>query len=748
VFVRTAVPLLTVLVSLVLISGCGGGGSGGSPAAPTCTGATLSCGGACVDPQVDNLNCGGCGTTCSGATVCTAGSCTATCTPVTLDLDTPFETAAPPFAAKASLLAPTALWASTTAPLPTNRSWQNLVLGAGGQKFDLLPYQIKAETTWLDVARVPPVSFVNSALQVSVPEMRQIMLGAFQFTGATPHVVQGHDLFSVTLRYGVAGASMIAPLLQGMPYVTVDYAGLRPMLIPGTFSISSVTVNGVTSTTPGVVSGTRFQLLLSDGSVWVVYASTSITFNWTAGNMVASSNFAGTLRVADAPDAAAMAVLDAHADVVPRGGTLAVQVACDVATLRFDFTTTGTGLLLMAAMPHHLARLVSPATTALTYPSLRGPLTGVEGSSWTISLPLSTMGWSAPRGIDPLKVEAVRAALAGDVAYAPDAVTVASNTYFGGKFLAKLARLALIADELGETAAAAALRARLTPLAAAWLEGTNPNPLVYDSTWGGVVATKALLTPDPANDYGSGYYNDHHFHYGYHLYAAAALAKADPAFFTSHRAALLALVRDIANPSAVDPKFPRFRHMDFFRGHSWASGLYENADGRDQESSSEAVNAWYGLHLLGLASGDARMSDLGRVLLALEVDSARAYWQVTAPSSIYTDPFAQNRCVGRFYETRVTFDTFFGTEPFKVYGIQMLPFTPVSEALISPAWITDAWPTMLAKTVGAPQEWSGLLTMAHATIAREAAWTEASGLTAWDDGNSRTNTLWWVATRP
>jgi hypothetical protein len=38
--------------------------------------------------------------------------------------------------------------------------------------------------------------------------------------------------------------------------------------------------------------------------------------------------------------------------------------------------------------------------------------------------------------------------------------------------------------------------------------------------------------------------------------------------------------------------------------------------------------------------------------------------------------------------------------------------------------------------------------MAHATIARETAWSEVTPLTAWDDGNSRTNTLWWVASRP
>jgi endo-1,3(4)-beta-glucanase len=278
---------------------------------------------------------------------------------------------------------------------------------------------------------------------------------------------------------------------------------------------------------------------------------------------------------------------------------------------------------------------------------------------------------------------------------------------------------------------------------AAWLEGSNGNPLLYDTTWGGVVPTSAA-----PRDFGQRHYNDHHFHYGYHLYAAAVVARSDPAFATAHRPALLGLVRDLANPSAVDPRFPRFRYMDFFRSHSWAAGLTERSDGQDQESTSEAVNAWYGLRLLGLALGEARLSELGRVLLALELDGARTYWQIPASSTLYAEPFKSNRCVGILFETKASFGTWFGNESYKVYGIQMLPVTPASEALLGPAWVSDAWPALSASAATAPQEWQGFLYMSRATIARDAAWGQVTPLTAFDDGNSRTNTLWWVATRP
>jgi endo-1,3(4)-beta-glucanase len=527
-----------------------------------------------------------------------------------------------------------------------------------------------------------------------------------------------------------------------MPYVTADYAGLRPFLIPGTYAI--VSVNG--STSAGQVTGTRFELVLSDGSTWVVYTSASVTFAWTSGNMTAQAAFSGTLRLARIPTPAAAAVLDAHKDAIPRGGRLEVSTACDVATLRFVYTTSGTGTLLLAALPGQVARMVSPVTTSLTFPTLTGVLQAVEGSTWTMSLPLSTIGFAAPRPIAPAHVDAVRAALAADAAFVPDPVTVDKDPYFGGKQLAKLARLALIADELGENATAATLRARLRPLVAAWLDGTNGNPFVYDTTWGGLVTTDGLA--NPSLEFGAGHYNDHHFHYGYFLYAAAALARAEPAFATTHQGGLLALVRDIANPSGADTRFPRFRHMDFFRGHSWAAGLTEEPNGQDQESSSEAVNAWYAIRLLGLASGDTRMSELGRVLLALEVDSARTFWQIPTPSTIYQDPFAQNMCVGILFQTRAFFGTFFASGPEYVYGIQMLPYTPVSENLISPAWIGSAWPKMQAAAAGASQGWKGFLYMGHAVTAPDAAWAEVNTLTGYDDGNSKTNTLWWVATRP
>jgi endo-1,3(4)-beta-glucanase len=717
------------------------------------TSGQVSCDSACVDPRTSATHCGAtgdctganAGTTCAAGQTCQSGTCVQSCVPVALDLATPFATTQPPFPSHHGQQIPTALWASTTPPLPTNTTWQNLVLGTGDNRFDMVPYQLRAEPAWLAIGVATPA---YDAVTAIIPDVRQIRLGALEFAGVDPQrTVQSYDLLSVTLRYAKAAGTMTAPLVQGSPYVTADYTGsLRPMVMPGSVGLTSV--NG--STAGGRVSGTRFQLGLGDGTTWVLYASASVAFDWVAGSagqMVAAAAFTGTLRVANAPSTPSIAALDAHAGVVPRSGSVAVATACDVARLQFIYTTTGTGSLLMTAMPHHMARLVSPVTAPLPYATLSGVLQGVEGSTWTMSLPLSPIGFSAPRAVASQYRSAVLAALVSDASFVPDPLTVSNDSYVGGKLMAKLARLALIADDLGETATAANLRTRLTPLVAAWLDRTNGNPFVYDDTWGGVVTVDALANPGAL--FGSGHYNDHHFHYGYFLYAAAALAKAEPSFATAHRGALLGLVRDIANPSGSDPHFPRFRHMDFFRGHSWAAGLTDAPEGQDQESTSEAVNAWDGMHLLGVAWSDTRMAELGRVLRALETDGARTYWQIPSASTIYGAPFKNNMCVGILRATRAEFGTFFGgAGPQYVYGIQMIPYTPASENLISPIWVGDAWTKMSAAAAGADQGWKGFLYMAHGTTDRAAAWTEVNTLTGFDNGNSKTNTLWWVATRP
>ncbi len=652
-----------------------------------------------------------------------------------LDADAPLDATPPAFDARSHPLAPTALWGELSMPLPTNAWFMNLVLGSGEQRVNVFPYQIKALSQGVSVAEGALSVSENSVVTADVTDLRIGIAGNFE-----GHALTRYDALGVELRYTNAVGSMRVPLVRGMPYVTAIYQNQTAQLTPGSGTITAV--DGIAP--PGVVNGKRFVLSLSNGQRWVVYTSLDTVFVSDSSRFYSASAFSGVLRVARLESDAELTLLDAHAEAVPLGGSFSMRIKSGTGELglRFDVEPeSARDKLLMFVLPHHEARLDGATWATLSRRSLRGSMRALIGAELTIDYPLVQVGFSALRPVPDESREAVLSALVEDEDYTPQAL----DPYFGGKHLAKLARLVLIAEELGDETRAEAFRARLESLVSAWLDGTNEQKLVYDTTWGGVVSRAGLL--NPAADFGQGYYNDHHFHYGYLLYAAAVLAR-DEAWARRYRSKILWLARDIANPSSKDPSFPVLRHMDLWEGHSWASGLFEFADGRNQESTSEAVNAYYALELLGSALDEPQLAGLGRMLRAIEVDGAQAYHQVKDDSPIYDAPFRNRHVVGVLWSTKVDFGTFFSADPAAIFGIQLLPFTPVSELLLDPVWIEDAASDLAAAAKATESEgFAGFLHMARAIVSPQAA-ADIGELESFDDGNSRANTLYWLATRP
>ncbi len=98
--------------------------------------------------------------------------------------------------------------------------------------------------------------------------------------------------------------------------------------------------------------------------------------------------------------------------------------------------------------------------------------------------------------------------------------------------------------------------------------------------------------------------------------------------------------------------------------------------------------------------------------------------------------------------SKVDYATWFGSNVEFIHCIQMLPFVPVTEELLRPEWIEEEYPVLSEAFDSADDAWRGYIIMAHAVIDKEAAWEEAQQLEFFDDGNTRTNTYHWIATRP
>src|SRR5262249_14194043 len=175
-----------------------------------------------------------------------------------------------------------------------------------------------------------------------------------------------------------------------------------------------------------------------------------------------------------------------------------------------------------------------------------------------------------------------------------------AGTYWTGKALGRLAALVPIADQLGNTTARdgflAAMKAKLQD----WLQapdGKTSNLFYYHGTWGTLIGYPAEYGSDTE-------LNDHHFHYGYFVQAAATIAQYDPAWASDGQwgGMMRLIVKDPANWDRADTRFPRLRTFDPYEGHSWASGHAAFGAGNNQESSSEAMDFATGLVLWGAAT--------------------------------------------------------------------------------------------------------------------------------------------------
>lgn len=477
--------------------------------------------------------------------------------------------------------------------------------------------------------------------------------------------------------------------------------------------------------------------------------------------------------------------------------------------------------IITFALPHHLDKLdLSTRPKGIKYckSSMHGPTCLVDGAIWKIKEDLPIIRLQAPRPPKPQFFQALAAALGEDIKFTLPTFFQrgAGDTYFSGKMLAKLARILLIAEELDDICDGKVLGANtemyrracnnvtlptldqrqnalahLRSSVEVWINGTAETPFVYDEAWGGVVSCGCYFNGigcknrypdcpgfiDQGLNFGNGFYNDQHFHYGYHIYGAAVVAHFDPAWGREHFEQVLLLVRNIANPSKDDNAFPLFRHKDWYQGSSWASGvpLPPYLNGKNQESSSEAIAAYESVALFGQVMREAwnssdnfektavseEIEKVGRLLAATELRSTQKYWHVkrnVENEDIFPKAYSRN-VVGILWSTMSQFGTWFGTAPYLPYGIQLLPLTPLSEARDELSWVNEMYYPFSAACSDSFQctesGWSILQLAILATIgyaeeagARVKELPSASFENAGGNGHSKSNTLWYIASRP
>ncbi len=467
----------------------------------------------------------------------------------------------------------------------------------------------------------------------------------------------------VTASFAAGDASLKTSFGHGSPFIYCTYTGGDPVL---RFAHKPIVWSGAAEgAVLGVtVRGNHYGLFGPTGSTWSGLDGTALT-NTAAGKSYLSM----ALLPDDKPETLAFFkryayshVIDTQVDYQALPGK--VKATYRFITKAFEGAEKGT---VFSLYPHQW-KYSSHKLTEMSYKSVRGEMKVGQGTEFVTEVPV--------QGVLPMfPAEGIKdkARLLGYLkAEATKPPADFADTYWDGKLLGRLATLSGIAEMAGAPELQKVFIDELKRRLENWFTaspGETAPLFYYNSTWGSMIGSKPSYGSDMP-------LNDHHFHYGYFIRAAGEIARLDPEWAKKWEPMVMLLIRDIASPSRTDTMFPYIRCFDKYAGHSWASGDANFADGNNQESSSESLNAWYGMMLWGEATGNKTVRDTGLSLFNIERTAVEEYWFDVSGTNFPKD--FQEVALGMIWGGKGAFATWFSGDIDCIHGINWLPFTPAS----------------------------------------------------------------------
>lgn len=254
--------------------------------------------------------------------------------------------------------------------------------------------------------------------------------------------------------------------------------------------------------------------------------------------------------------------------------------------------------------------------------------------------------------------------------------------YWQGKGIQRNIKLLEVAEQQGDLEGRDQLLAMVQKRMEAWFAGDSAKTYFHlDKSLGALAAY-------PDEFFQVAQINDHHFTYGYWIRTAAEIALRDPAWASKEQwgGMIDLMVADIATTERGSSSFPFLRNFDPYEGHSWASGIGLGEWGNNQESSSEAINAWVGLILWGEVTGNQALRDLGIYLFTSETEAINFYWFDI--HGLVLAPEYKNVEVSMLFGGKYAHNTWWTDEPRQIKGINLLPITTASTYLgLDPRYI-------------------------------------------------------------
>ncbi|MDX1341006.1 MAG: glycosyl hydrolase [Reinekea sp.] len=361
-----------------------------------------------------------------------------------------------------------------------------------------------------------------------------------------------------------------------------------------------------------------------------------------------------------------------------------VSDSTQAVTITQQYLNNGQPVQTMAGLlPMAWKNAVTPVNAQDQIRSARGYTKFAPLSSFSYELPFVGVLPTLPAQPGSYDVAKLTQLIDDFIAQGPGSWNDKGDTYWAGKNYGKVAELAALAYSHGLTAQHQTLtnwlKAELEDWFTAQTNGVADKTkyFSYDSEW------NTLLGYDES--FGAQQQlNDHHFHYGYFVRAAAEVCRTDKSWCAPNAwgGMVEMLIRDYA-ADRNDPMFPYARNFDPAYGFSWASGHANFTLGNNNESTSEAANAYGAIVLYGMITGNEALTEHG---MYLHASSTAAYWEYWNNIDRYLGKSAPYDNFSPEYDKMTTsiiwgnghvFSTWFSGAYAHILGIQGLPLNPL-----------------------------------------------------------------------
>lgn len=543
-------------------------------------------------------------------------------------------------------------------PVPTNDWWSKLVKENHADNLFNYPMTMKTTNNGLIVTYIPWGVIGDSApIQVGL-----------QGLNTDKTTVSDYSDWTVTMNWKDSNHEMNVTSGIGMPFLYFEKDANDVVEIK--VNSGTASINDEILIVENASDGQDFVFYAPSGSNWVqsgnLYTSTLNGKDYWSMAMLPQNTSSVNSTAQD---------LKKYAYVFPTNTTTSwsytennskVTTTFQVET---DIKEGSNSNMLLGLLPHQWYNTSSnsPVPSAYTYSSVRGELKMLEGNSFIVEntfkgiLPTIPYLANYSAGFSPSNLDAKISQIEND------GLATWTDSYNEGQVMNRLIQTARIADQTGNIEARNKMIATVKQRLEDWLTYTSGEVaflFYYNDTWSAMLGY-------PAGHGQDNNINDHHFHWGYFIHAAAFMEQFEPGWASKWGDMINILIRDAASYDRNDTQFPFLRNFSPYAGHSWANGFATFPQGNDQESTSESMQFASSLIHWGTITENNTIRDLGIYIYTTEQTAVEEYW-----FDVYERNFKANQqysLVSRVWGNSYDNGTFWTADIAASYGIEMYP---------------------------------------------------------------------------